>query len=99
MKLQKQLSKNQKIIFGGKFDLNDKFFEPTIVEIDNFKSKIMEDEIFGPILPILTYSSDDELSKILERENRVQLYKNCLKFLHTRVDLDLAFFKDDIWSH
>ncbi|MBD1138676.1 ribonuclease D [Pelagibacterales bacterium SAG-MED41] len=41
----------------------------------------------------------DELNKILERENRVQLYKNCLKFLHTRVDLDLALFRDDIWSH
>ena len=41
----------------------------------------------------------DELIKILERENRVDLYKNCLKFLKTRVDLDLAFFKEDIWSH
>ena len=41
----------------------------------------------------------DELKKILERENRIQLYQNCLKFLKTRVDLDLALFKDDIWSH
>ena len=41
----------------------------------------------------------DELSKILERENRIKLYHDCLKFLKTRVDLDLALFKDDIWSH
>ena len=41
----------------------------------------------------------DELFKILERENRIKLYKDCLKFLKTRVDLDLALFKDDIWSH
>ena len=41
----------------------------------------------------------DELKKILERENRIQLYIDCLKFLKTRVDLDLALFKDDIWSH
>ncbi len=40
-----------------------------------------------------------ELIKILERENRIKLYKDCLKFLKTRVDLDLALFKDDIWSH
>ena len=40
-----------------------------------------------------------ELNKILERENRIQLYNECLKFLKTRVDLDLALFKDDIWSH
>ncbi len=41
----------------------------------------------------------DELIKILERENRIELYKKCLRFLETRVDLDLALFKDDIWSH
>ena len=41
----------------------------------------------------------DELIKILNRENRIDLYHNCLKFLKTRVDLDLALFKDDIWSH
>jgi len=39
------------------------------------------------------------LTKILKRENRIQLYNNCLKFLKTRVELDLALFKDDIWSH
>ena len=41
----------------------------------------------------------EELRKILERENRIELYKQCLKFLKTRVELDLALFKDDIWSH
>jgi ribonuclease D len=41
----------------------------------------------------------EELNKILERENRIDLYKNCLRFLSTRVSLDLALFKDDIWSH
>ena len=39
------------------------------------------------------------LEVILKRENRLNLYKDCLKFLKTRVDLDLALFKDDIWSH
>ena len=41
----------------------------------------------------------EELNKILERENRIKLYQDCLKFLKTRVDLDLALFRDDIWSH
>ena len=40
-----------------------------------------------------------ELIKILERENRIKLYNDCLKFLKTRVELDLALFRDDIWSH
>ena len=41
----------------------------------------------------------DELNKILVREKRLKLYEDCLKFLKTRVELDLALFKDDIWSH
>ena len=48
---------------------------------------------------IYLHKIHEELLKILEREKRIQLYKNCLKFLKTRVELDLALFKDDIWSH
>jgi ribonuclease D len=48
---------------------------------------------------IYLHKIHDGLNKILERENRIGLYKNCLNFLSTRVDLDLALFKDDIWSH
>ena len=48
---------------------------------------------------IYLHKIHDELNKILVREGRIELYKQCLKFLKTRVDLDLAFFKDDIWAH
>tara|TARA_B100001057_G_scaffold461919_1_gene514410 strand:+ start:285 stop:896 length:612 start_codon:yes stop_codon:yes gene_type:complete len=48
---------------------------------------------------IYLHKIHNELTKILEREKRIELYKDCLKFLNTRVDLDLALFKDDIWSH
>ena len=48
---------------------------------------------------IYLHQIHEGLKKILERENRTQLYEDCLKFLKTRVDLDLALFKEDIWSH
>jgi ribonuclease D len=48
---------------------------------------------------IYLHEIHSKLNEILERENRIDLYKNCLKFLNTRVDLDLAMFKDDIWSY
>tara|TARA_A100001011_G_C13964139_1_gene696509 strand:- start:104 stop:715 length:612 start_codon:yes stop_codon:yes gene_type:complete len=48
---------------------------------------------------IYLHKIHEELNKILERENRIELYKDCLKFLKTRVSLDLAQFKEDIWSH
>jgi ribonuclease D len=41
----------------------------------------------------------EELSKMLKREERINLYYDSLKFLKTRVNLDLASFKEDIWSH
>ncbi len=48
---------------------------------------------------IYLHRINDELTKILTRENRIGLYNDCIKFLKTRVELDLAQFKDDIWSH
>jgi ribonuclease D len=48
---------------------------------------------------IYLHKIHEELNKILERENRMELYQDCIKFLKTRVDLDLALFKEDIWSH
>ena len=48
---------------------------------------------------IYLHEIHEELNKILIRENRLKLYQECLNFLNTRVKLDLALFKDDIWSH
>ena len=48
---------------------------------------------------IYLHKIHDELIKILNREKRIELYKECLKFLKTRVELDLALFRDDIWAH
>ena len=48
---------------------------------------------------IYLHKIHQELNKILERENRIKLYQDCLKFLKIRVDLDLALFKEDIWAH
>ena len=48
---------------------------------------------------IYLHKIHEELNRILEREDRIKLYQDCLRFLKTRVDLDLALFKEDIWSH
>ena len=86
------------------------FFKPTKEFVNIDVSKQFQSSDFGGELSAaqLKYCANDviylhkihkELYKILERENRVKLYEDCLKFLKTRVDLDLALFKDDIWSH
>jgi len=48
---------------------------------------------------IYLHKIHDELITILKREDRFELYKKSLKFLNLRVDLDLASFNEDIWSH
>tara|TARA_A100001011_G_scaffold4207_1_gene4811 strand:- start:2933 stop:3544 length:612 start_codon:yes stop_codon:yes gene_type:complete len=48
---------------------------------------------------IYLHEIHQKLEEILVREKRINLYNECLKFLKTRVDLDLAQFKEDIWSH
>jgi ribonuclease D len=48
---------------------------------------------------IYLHKIHSELDKILEREKRMDLYKQCIRFLYTRIQLDLLEFKDDIWSH
>lgn len=63
-RLQKMLD-NQKVIFGGKNAKEDFFFSPTIIDEPSLNSLVMQEEIFGPILPILKYSSEDDLDNII----------------------------------
>ena len=92
--------------FSDKHGLKDLIKEFIGVDV----SKQLQTSDFGGLLTekqlkycandvIYLHKIHDELINILEREKRMELYKNCLKFLKIRVDLDLASFKDDIWSH
>ncbi|MCB2209246.1 MAG: aldehyde dehydrogenase [Bacteroidetes bacterium] len=63
------------IYFGGNYDIEKKFFEPTILNNATFDMPVMEQEIFGPILPVITYRAEDELRKMLKiRPNPLALY-------------------------
>ena len=48
---------------------------------------------------IYLHKINNFLDDILLRENRMDLYKKTISFIKTRVDLDLASFKEDVWSH
>jgi aldehyde dehydrogenase (NAD+) len=54
----------KKVVYGGKSDAAARYLEPTILYPISWSDKIMEDEIFGPLLPILTYS---DLGKLLAK--------------------------------
>jgi aldehyde dehydrogenase (NAD+) len=56
-----------KIIYGGKHDRSALFIAPTLIEQADEESLIMKDEIFGPLLPIITFQDRNEAMEIVER--------------------------------
>ncbi len=56
---------NETILFGGKTNQLENYVEPTLLDNPSLNSLVMKDEIFGPILPVLTYQNDDDLEKII----------------------------------
>lgn len=55
------LMDQSEIIHGGKHDLLDRYIEPTIIDHVTFDDPLMQEEIFGPLMPIIEYESLDEV--------------------------------------
>lgn len=63
------------IVFGGKTDRQKLFIEPTLMDNINLDGAIMRDEIFGPILPIISFTKmEDALAIINRNKNPLALY-------------------------
>ncbi len=63
----KKLLENQTILCGGITDAEDHFISPTLVNEPSLESALMQDEIFGPILPIISYQAESEIEAIISR--------------------------------
>jgi aldehyde dehydrogenase (NAD+) len=64
-----------KIVYGGKVDVNKKYISPTIIDDIKPEFPIMQQEIFGPILPVMTFDHIDQaISYINEREKPLAFY-------------------------
>ncbi len=57
----------EKIFFGGDYNIENRLIEPTILDNVTFNDKVMEEEIFGPILPIISYENLDEIVAKIKR--------------------------------
>jgi aldehyde dehydrogenase (NAD+) len=56
-----------KVILGGESDVNNCYLAPTLVDENSLESPLMKDEIFGPILPILSYENESEIESIISK--------------------------------
>ncbi len=64
-----------KIIFGGTYDADSRFFSPTAIEITDTECQLMKQEIFGPLLPIIEYEDLQQACDFIsEREKPLALY-------------------------
>lgn len=59
-----KLIPEDRVVCGGKVDRENRYIEPTVLDRITFEDKIMEDEIFGPILPVITF---DQLTPLLAK--------------------------------
>ena len=65
----------EKVYLGGNYDLQKKYIEPTVLHNINWDDKVMQDEIFGPILPVLTFKNFNEaLLTICEKDKPLAAY-------------------------
>ena len=58
---------NGNIIVGGQTDHDTRYIAPTMIEIDSLEHPLMNDEIFGPILPVLLINDMDEAISIIKQ--------------------------------
>ena len=67
--------KGQQIVYGGTQDKENLFFEPTLVVDPPRESALFKEEVFGPILPIISYDSEETLDEVLsELKNPLAFY-------------------------
>ena len=69
------LMKDSAIVFGGDTDESQRYISPTIIDGVTWDSPVMQEEIFGPLLPVMTFDSLEEVVKELQkREKPLALY-------------------------
>lgn len=65
-----ELLKGVDIAFGGDHDIEKCYIAPTLVDNPSLDSKMMQDEIFGPILPILTYNNEEDIDEVISNYDK-----------------------------
>lgn len=70
-----KMLENETILIGGEKDENELYLAPTVINCTSLNSEAMQEEIFGPILPLLTFSSETEIDTIISSyEKPLSLY-------------------------
>ena len=66
----KSFMEDANIRYGGALDSESRFVAPTIIDEVNYNSKAMQEEIFGPVLPVISYDHFEEVGNYLKRYDK-----------------------------
>lgn len=61
----KLMLSDEELLTGGELDENDLYISPTLINNPHLESEVMKDEIFGPILPVLTYNTEEDIDEVI----------------------------------
>jgi len=81
----KQYLADQKMLTGGVTDLNDLYISPTLIDNPARESLVMQQEIFGPILPVIPYKTEQDINEYIssyEKSLAFYVFSNHVKFIH-----------------
>ena len=63
------------VLYGGEVDAAERFIEPTLLGVDGWESAVMQEEIFGPVLPVLCFDDvEDVVRELHQREKPLAMY-------------------------
>lgn len=82
------LLEGSNIVFGGEVNINECYISPTLVDEPSLDSALMQEEIFGPILPILTYETEEDIEHIiwgLEKPLSLYVFSNYTSFIEETI--------------
>ena len=74
-----ELKEENKVLFGGDINEEKKKIAPTLIDEPSMESTIMQQEIFGPLLPIISYENDEALKRLTDH-----FYQPLAYFIFTR---------------
>ncbi|QHV94724.1 aldehyde dehydrogenase family protein [Spirosoma endbachense] len=95
--LDDAVEKGATVTVGGKMNADQHFIEPTVLENVTDDMRVMQDEIFGPILPVLSYSTLDQALQIInQREKPLALYIHSHNRKNTQYILDRTSAGDTV---
>lgn len=81
----RKLLVGEKVLTGGDTDSNDLYFSPTLLDNPGPDSPVMKHEIFGPILPVIGYKTEEDLTLFIhsyEKSLALYVFSNHVKFIN-----------------